>query len=146
MTTNNLDAYGLPDISQLECFANRLLGDYGTVQPSAADAAYSNGIVSWTAVGGASAYAIFKNDVLVGITTGTSYSTTVDADNERLTIRSANARGGFGKSADVAGTKTGISQIRNDQGSEPFYSLQGIRVSKAGKGIYITNGKKIVIK
>ena len=140
--------------SALETYSiDKVLGDWAeTAQEQArqidapADAAYSNGIVSWTAVGGASAYAIFKNDVLVGITTGTSYSTTVDADNESLTIRSANARGGFGKSADVAGTKTGISQIRNDQGSEPFYSLQGIRVSKAGKGIYITNGKKIVIK
>ena len=39
MTIDNLDAYGLPDISQLECFANRLFGDYGTAESLSSAAA-----------------------------------------------------------------------------------------------------------
>ena len=30
-----IDNYGLPDITQLECLANKLFGDYGTAKPEA---------------------------------------------------------------------------------------------------------------
>lgn len=141
------------DASALETYSiGNVLGDWAvTAQEQAkqidapSDAKYDNGTISWTSSNGATAYAIFKNDAFVGITTGTSYNVTVDAEKESLTIRAANARGGFGKAAAIAGTKTGIDQISNDNKPATFYNLQGMRVDKISKGIYITNGKKVVI-
>lgn len=116
-------------------------------QVAAPTATYASGSVTWSAVDGATAYALFKNNELVGITPNTSYSITVDPEKDKLTIRSANARGGFGTEAHVAGT-TGIDAAKTDarQQADAIYTLQGVRVNKATKGIYIINGKKVVIK
>ena len=55
----------------------------------------------------------------------------------------AGARSGFAFGDDV----TGISQIENGKLKiENYYDLQGRKVSKPGKGLYIVNGKKVVIK
>ena len=150
----NTELQTILDASALETYSiGNVLGGWATTAQeqakqidAPADAKYDNGAISWTASNGASAYAIFKDGVFAGITTGTSYNITVDADKESLTIRAANARGGFGKAADVAGTNTGIDQISSDNGSATFYNLQGMRVGKINKGIYITNGKKVVIR
>jgi hypothetical protein len=40
---------------------------------------------------------------------------------------------------------TGISSIRTDAGKDTYYSLNGQRVENPSKGIYIKNGKKIVL-
>lgn len=116
-------------------------------QVAAPTATYASGSVTWSAVDGATAYALFKNNELVGITPNTSYSITVDPEKDKLTIRSANARGGFGTEAHVAGT-TGIDAAKTDarQQADAIYTLQGVRVNKATKGIYIINGKKVVMK
>lgn len=116
-------------------------------QVAAPTATYASGSVTWSAVDGATAYALFKNNELVGITPNTSYSITIDPEKDKLTIRSANARGGFGTEAHVAGT-TGIDAAKTDarQQADAIYTLQGVRVNKATKGIYIINGKKVVIK
>jgi len=117
-----------------------------TVQVDApADAKYDNGSITWTAVKGAVAYAIFKRGEFVALTDATSYNVDINPDLHRLTIRSANAMGGFGPEAHVAGT-TGIKPIRTTNGEDVIYNLQGVRVKKAGKGIYIINGKKTVVK
>ena len=55
----------------------------------------------------------------------------------------ANARNGFTFDDEA----TGISQIENGKLKiENCYDLQGRKVSKPGKGLYIVNGKKVVIK
>ena len=55
----------------------------------------------------------------------------------------AGARNGFAFGDDA----TGISQIENGKLKiENYYDLQGRKVSKPGKGLYIVNGKKVVIK
>ena len=44
---------------------------------------------------------------------------------------------------------TGISEIYDSEASSlqgPYYNLNGQRVSKPGKGIYIVNGKKVIFK
>jgi hypothetical protein len=41
---------------------------------------------------------------------------------------------------------TGISILKTAPQDNAIYTLQGVRVEKAGKGIYIINGKKVVIK
>ncbi len=39
---------------------------------------------------------------------------------------------------------TGISELNSDAASTPLYNLQGVRVEKAQRGVYIQNGKKYV--
>ena len=109
------------------------------------DARYDNGTITWTAVNGAIAYAIYKNGELEAIIEDTSYNLEINPDAYRLSIRCANAMGGFGPEAHVAGT-IGIKGVNNDRGQDVIYNLQGVRVSKPGKGIYIINGKKTVIR
>lgn len=41
---------------------------------------------------------------------------------------------------------TGISSVLNAQGTNEIYNLQGQRVKKAQKGLFIQNGKKVIIK
>ena len=48
---------------------------------------------------------------------------------------------------DVNGETTGIESIvENVADNENLYNLQGQRVNNATKGIYIKNGKKILVK
>ena len=43
-------------------------------------------------------------------------------------------------------TPTGISEVKNTESSSIYYNIKGIRVERPAKGLYIRNGKKIVIK
>ena len=57
-----------------------------------------------------------------------------------------NPRGGFGKAKPVTGT-TGINKVNADTNAKlTIYDLQGRRVEKATRGIYIVNGNTVVIK
>lgn len=109
------------------------------------DARYDNGVITWTAVDGATIYALFMNNTFLTMTNETSYNVEVNPDLDRLSIRSANAMGGFGPKAHVAGT-TGIQTVKRNADNDIIYNLQGIRVKKPGKGIYIINGKKTIVK
>ena len=44
----------------------------------------------------------------------------------------------------ITGITTGISELKADQAEAPVYSLSGVRVNKAQKGIFIQNGRKVV--
>lgn len=90
---------------------------------------------------------MFKNGEFLGITTSNSYNITVDATKDTLTIRTANSRGGFGAEAVVAGTVSGINVISNNRTDDKaIYTMQGVRVEKPTKGIYIIGGRKVVFK
>lgn len=55
----------------------------------------------------------------------------------------AGARNGFAFGDDA----TGINNVNgNENGNGSIFDLQGRKVSKPGKGLYIVNGKKVVIK
>ena len=116
-------------------------------QLEAPEATYANGNVTWTpANNGAIAYLIEKNGEFAGITTGSSFAISIDAEKDKLTIRAANPRGGFGKAKPVTGT-TGINKLNADTNAKlTIYDLQGRRVEKATRGIYIVNGNTVVIK
>lgn len=109
------------------------------------DARYDNGVITWTAVDGAAIYALFMNNTFLAMTNETSYNVEVNPDLDRLSIRSANAMGGFGPKAHIAGT-TGIQTVKRNADNDIIYNLQGVRVKKPGKGIYIINGKKTIVK
>ena len=116
------------------------------LQLEAPAAKYDNGTVTWTpANNGAIAYMLEKNGELVGITTESTFNITVDAA-DALTIRAANAQGGFGQAAAVAGTGSGINSLKTADVNEPIYNLQGVRVNKAQKGVYIQGGRKVIVK
>lgn len=44
------------------------------------------------------------------------------------------------------GTTTGIDQMTTDEADQTVYDLSGRRVNRAGKGLYIINGKKVYVK
>ena len=56
--------------------------------------------------------------------------------------------GGAPEFFDLDGNVTGIKAIDNGQLTidDAVYDLQGRRVSKPTKGLYIVNGKKVIIK
>lgn len=117
-----------------------------------------NGVITWKAVEGATSYAIFKNDELLAIVEGTSYTleqpaasrgseptTTADV----YTIRAINAMGGMGEPVVIIDSSaTAINGINTaDSNNEKvIYNLQGVRMNTAKKGVYIINGKKVVMK
>lgn len=86
-----------------------------TLQKSAPTVSYADGVVSWTEVEGAIAYAVFVNDEFVAIVNeGTSYDLT-STDNgvksriagtapkagDIITVRAANSMGGFGDAGEA---------------------------------------------
>ena len=92
--------------------------------------------------------AIFKNDVFVGFSEGEGFDINIDPKKDKLTVRAANAMGGLGPEAHVAGT-TGIDTVESSKfkvESSMVYDLQGRQVMNPTKGLYIINGKKVVIK
>lgn len=45
-----------------------------------------------------------------------------------------------------SGETTGIDSVAKENGSDVLYNLKGQRVNQAGKGMYIKNGKKVIVK
>ena len=90
-------------------------------------------------------FAIVKNGQVVDFTTDATY--TVDDATATYAVRAANEMGGLGEAAEAL-TSDGIEEIApaTVTGDSRVYNLQGIRMQKAQKGVYIVNGKKIVVK
>jgi pectin methylesterase-like acyl-CoA thioesterase len=91
-------------------------------------------------------WAVCKNGSVVGFTTEPAY--TVDDATATYTVRAANEMGGLSEASDAATTATGIENV---SAAKPvvdgaIYNLNGQKVTKAQKGLYIINGKKVVIK
>ncbi len=119
-------------------------------QVDAPTATYANGKVTWTpANNGAIAYALFKNGVFAGITEDSSFEIEAGADDV-LTIRAANAQGGFGEATQVTSSTTGIEEIDNTKqnAENVVFDLQGRRLNSQFSNIkhqvIIVNGKKVV--
>ena len=69
----------------------------------------------------------------------------VPANNAYLTIPDAQAKGI--DEIGLNGDATGISTIENaDMQNGEVYNLQGQKVNRAQKGVYIVNGKKVILK
>ena len=111
------------------------------------DAKLENGTVTWSPTyNNASAYALFKNGVFVGLTQGFSFDIQV-GDDDVLTLRAANPCGGLGEPVTVT-VVTGIDELATDTApaDNAVYNMQGVRVNKAQKGLYIIIGKKVLVK
>lgn len=111
------------------------------------DATYANGTVTFELMdNGMQGCAIFKNGEFAGLSIDGSFKIDIDPAVDELTIRTANGMGGLGKAGHVEGTATGINTVKAAEGKDVIYNLQGVRVKNPGKGIYIINGKKAVIR
>ncbi len=51
-----------------------------------------------------------------------------------------------GLSIEISDGTTGINAVENEQGESVIYNLRGQRVENPTKGLYIINGKKVIIK
>lgn len=70
----------------------------------------------------------------------------VDYNGEAVTVESLELKEGDVVTFTTAFIQDGISEIENNQsGAEKVYDLQGRRLNKAGKGIFIINGRKAFV-
>jgi len=93
-------------------------------------------------------WAVVKDGKVIAFTTEPSIELTADGT---YAVRAANEMGGLSEmSATVAvtGVTTGISETINAETIVPdrIYNMGGVRVDKAQRGLYIINGRKVVIK
>ena len=127
-------------------------------QVEAPTATLEDGTIKWEAVSGATAYAIFKDGELLTIVGSEATSYTIeestsgapslegDTATPVYTLRAANERGGFGEPKEVT-VADGINRLNIDQnGGVKIYDLNGRRIMTPTTGVYIINGKKVVIK
>lgn len=93
--------------------------------------------LSWDAVEGAKAYAVFRNGKFVSMTGSCEYTIT-DGSADEYTVRVANAMGGFGKSSS---TTTAINGAKNQSEagvvSTTYYTTDGVCVDANRHGVMI---------
>ena len=86
-------------------------------------------------------WAVCKDGKVVDFTTEPTYTV---SETGNWSVRAANEMGGLSE-ATLLGDYTGIQTMSNGLNrSETIYNLKGQRVSKAQKGLFIINGKKVV--
>ena len=89
-------------------------------------------------------WAICKDGNVVGFTTEPTY--TVSGEGT-WSVRAANEMGGLSEAAKAS--TTGIESINSETTKkidDTIYNMQGIRVNKTVKGVYIIGGRKVVVK
>ncbi len=113
--------------------------------PQVTDVKLEGSTLSWTGNNYSLLYAVCKNGKVVDFTLDTTY--TVDDATATYAVRAANEMGGLNEAVG-ANSSDGIETIESKAtaGDGNIYNLQGVRVSKTQKGLYIINGRKVVIK
>jgi pectin methylesterase-like acyl-CoA thioesterase len=144
-----------PVLSAEEALENsdlhRMYGDWdptlATEQaPVPANVKQDGGELVWDNSDYALLWAVVKDGSVIGFTTEPKFALTSDGS---YSVRAANEMGGLSESsAVVVIITTGISEVESNlnNGSDAIYNLNGVRVEKANKGLYIINGKKVVVK
>ena len=156
-TKQNTKLNTILDASALQTYSiENVLGDWAAnAQRDArqldapAHAKYEDNTVTFDMTdNGMIACALFKNGEFVAISAnGVFNDITIDPSKDALTIRTANMRGGFGPEGPVAGTLSSVNNVQTATNTyNVIYNIQGMRVQKPEKGLYIINGKKIMIK
>ena len=114
-----------------------------------------NGKLTWDADDYALCYVVCADGDAIAVTTENSFDTATagapalrrSGDTVTYTVRAANAMGGLGEESAAASPATGINATLNDSTKDSvIYDLNGRRVMTPTKGVYIINGKKVVIK
>ena len=91
-------------------------------------------------------WAVVKDGAVIGFTTEPKYEL---PSNGVYAVRAANEMGGLSEASETvtaSGVTTGIFEAVNPLNAVPetIYNINGIRVQKAQKGLYIINGRKVV--
>ena len=120
--------------------------------------------LSWTGNNYSLLYAICKDGDVIGFTTDTSIDVSTlttgtassaprraeSSEAESWSVRAANEMGGLSQAVNINGVVTGISAtkpaVENRFMDGAIYTLQGVRVTNPTKGLYIINGRVVVIK
>jgi hypothetical protein len=154
-TKQNTRMNTILDASALQTYSiENVLGDWATNAKNEvrqleapADAKYENNTVTFGMKdNGMTACALFKNGEFVGISdNGVFNDIDIDPAKDVLTIRTANMRGGFGPEGSVASTVTSVENVQTAvKANDAIYNMQGLRIQKPQKGLYIINGKKLI--
>ena len=123
--------------------------------PIVTDVKLTDNELSWTGSNYALLYAIVKNGEVIDFTTKTTYNIGTAAGSRRAEstdkyqIRAANEMGGLNEASAVATETDGIETVNDNVNvnlNDNIYNLQGVRVNKAQKGVYIIGGRKVVVK
>lgn len=102
-------------------------------QLATAKATVSNGTLSWEPVTGATAYAVFKNNVFQAIVTQPSFAGADDTST--WSVRAANPMGGFGEPI-KASVVNAVADISTDRVvSTSYYSMNGTKLSRLQQGV-----------
>lgn len=148
-TKNTYETILTADEAAAYALSNVFLGwtpDQDAAQKTISTLSTENSVITWEAVSGAIAYAVFNGDTFVDITTETTYTVT-EGDAKDYKVRAANAMGGFGVAA--GGSASAIKDIENainEDPNAPAFNLLGQRVGSNYRGIVIRNGKKFIVK
>ena len=119
--------------------------------PVVTDVVLNGNTLSWTGNNYSLLYAICKDGEAVAFTLDTTFDvSTLPASSNGsepvYAVRAANEMGGLSEAV-VADTPTDIRSIEHRQVTDgAFYNLQGQRINVPTKGLYIRNGKKILIQ
>jgi len=104
-------------------------------------------VITWDASDYALLWAVCKDGSVVAFTTEPTYTATTDGS---YSVRAANEMGGLSlasSSVAVSGTGSGISLApASKAGVGACYDLQGRRVANPAKGLYIRDGRKVIVK
>lgn len=90
---------------------------------------------------GAAFFALTKMDTKVGFAV-VNNGVVIPAGKAYLKVPEATAAKFFG----LDGEATGINSIKTAKADGAYYTLEGVKTTKPVKGLYIHNGKKIVVK
>lgn len=126
--------YTIPHTTTDATYTNYLVGVPTTTSVSPTDGDYTNFVLA-NGTHGVNFYALSKTG---NISAGKAYLRLPTAD-----INKSNLSRGF--VIDNNGTTLISTPIRNEY-DDMLYDLQGRRVNKPSKGLYIMNGKKVIIK
>ncbi len=137
------------DIS-LAYTATDFQGDYSSNKLAGVDvattisgSAYANKVI-YTLASGSNGLGLYKYYDNVSDPVYTT-NTTLGANKAFLALESAASARGFTFTFDD-GETTGISDVRSNMSDGVYYDLQGRRVAQPTKGLYIKDGKKIMVK
>ena len=154
--TNNpvLSATEAADFSDM----SKMFGDWNpqfmTEQaPVVTNVVLDGNTLTWTGNNYSLLYAICKDGETIAFTLDTTFDlSTLSASSHRsgsdpvYSVRAANEMGGLSEAV-VADTPTDIRSIEHRQVTDGVtYNLQGQRIDAPTKGLYIRNGKKVIIK
>ena len=142
---------------------NKMFGDWNPQlmtesAPKVTDVKLVGTILSWTGNSYSLLYAICKNGEVIAYTKDTTFDLSTlsnEASSRRsgeesvvYSVRAANEMGGLSEATEATVVTTGIEEITpvSTTADGKVYNLAGQRINKATKGLYIINGKKVVIK